>query len=392
MIDDRLARAGLSRLAEPGDTRVPAAVAAVGAVTLFEDVLARRGDHRPMPGRTDGPRLVDDTAPRLTDLDPAADLDRAQRRGIRFVIPADDEWPHQLDDLDHSGTVQELGGAPIGLWVRGPLRLDQLAESVAVVGSRSATTYGEEVARELGAGLARAGRPHVSGAAFGIDQASHRGSLAVGGPSVAVLACGVDRAYPTAHRDLLDHLATQGGAVVSELPPGCAPTRMRFLARNRIIAALTRGTVLVEAAVRSGALNTAHWATSLSRPLMGVPGPVTSAQSQGVHLHLRSGASLVTGPADVLELVGEAGRHLAEEPRGPERSRDRLQRRHHQVLEAVPRHRPAGLEAIAGTAGVAILETQRALAYLTERGYAIEGDGGWRLGERALADLRGSGA
>ena len=158
--------------------------------------------------------------------------------------------------------------SPIGLWVRGPLRLDELADSVAVVGSRSATTYGEDVARELGAGLARAGDCLVSGAAFGIDQAAHRGALAVGGPSVAVLACGVDRAYPAAHRDLIDHLAP-AGAVVSELPPGCAPLRMRFLARNRIIAALTRGTVLVEAALRSGALNTAGWADSLSPPADG---------------------------------------------------------------------------------------------------------------------------
>ena len=390
MIDDRVARAGLSRLAEPGDTRVPAAVGHVGAITLFQDVLARRGDYERASGGRTGPRLVDDTAPRLLDLDPAADLERAERMGIRFVVPDDDEWPTQLDDLAHSGTVQELGGAPIGLWVRGPVRLDQLAESVAVVGSRSSTTYGEDVAREIGAGLARAGRPHVSGAAFGIDQASHRGAVAAGGPSVAVLACGVDRAYPTAHRDLLDHLAATG-AVVSELPPGCAPTRMRFLARNRVIAALTRGTVLVEAAVRSGALNTAHWATSLSRPLMGVPGPVTSAQSQGVHLHLRTGASLVTGPADVLELVGGAGRDLPEEPRGPERPRDRLQRRHHQVLEAVPRHLPAGLEAIAAAAGVAILETERALGYLTERDFVVAEGAGWRLGDRALADLRGSG-
>jgi DNA processing protein len=121
---------------------------------------------------------------------------------------------------------------------------------------------------------------------------------------------------------------------------------------------------------------------------MGVPGPVTSAQSQGVHLQLRSGASLVTGPADVLELVGSSGQHVTDPPRGRERPRDRLQRRHHQVLEAVPVQRPATLDTIAATAGVALLETQRALAYLAERGFVAEDAGGWRLGERALADLR----
>ena len=381
MIDDRLARAGLSRLAEPGDLRIPSALAQVGAARLFDDVLARRRDHD----------LADDAAPRLTDdLDPAADLERAERAGIRFVVPGDTEWPDQLDDLAHSGAVQELGGVPIGLWVRGPLRLDELAGSVAVVGSRSATTYGEDAAREIGAGIARAGRPHVSGAAFGIDQASHRGAVAARGASVAVLACGVDRAYPAAHRDLLEHLAAHG-AVVSELPPGCAPMRMRFLARNRIIAALTCGTVLVEAAIRSGALNTAHWATGLSRPLMGVPGPVTSAQSQGVHHLLRTGASLVTGAADVLELVGGAGQHLQQEPRGPERPRDHLRRRHHQVLEAVPVGRPADLSAVAATAGINLLDTQTALTYLAERGFVVQDALGWRLGERALADLRRSG-
>src|SRR4029078_13034542 len=123
-----------------------------------------------------------------------------------------------------------------------------------------------------------------------IDQAAHRGALAGGVSTVAVLACGVDRAYPAAHQRLLDHLADRG-AVVSELAPGCAPTRLRFLARNRVIAALTRGTVVVEAAVRSGALNTANWANRLHRTVMGVPGPVTSAPSQGVHQLIRTGAA-----------------------------------------------------------------------------------------------------
>jgi DNA processing protein len=373
VIDERSARAALSRLTEPADLRVTRAMSHVGAVGLYEDIVAHRA--------RDG--LEADAAVRLKTVDPIRDLEQADRCGIRFVIPGDAEWPSQLADLAHSEAVSELGGIPIGLWVRGPVRLDQLSVPTAIVGSRSSTTYGEHVAREIAAGVARAGHCVVSGAAFGIDQAAHRGALALDQPSVAVLACGVDRPYPTAHRTLIEHMA-QVGAVVSELPPGCAPLKVRFLARNRIIAALTRGTVLVEAAIRSGALNTAGWAESLSRPVMGVPGAVTSAQSQGVHHLIRRGAaSLVTGPDDVLEVVAGMGDQLLDPPREPERPRDRLNRRHRRVLEAVPVHQPAALTSIAGTAGVGLLEVQSALDYLAERGFVTRTGEGWRLGEAA---------
>ncbi len=379
MTDERVARAGLSRLTEPGEVRVAGVVAGAGAVALYDQLVSLEGEQE----------LSLDARPRTERLDPERELEQAAARGIRFVIPDDDEWPGQLDDLVHSPPVQAMGGPPLGLWVRGPLRLDEISGAVAVVGSRAATTYGEAVAREMGAGMARAGRCLVSGAAFGIDQAAHRGALALDGASVAVLACGVDRAYPAAHRDLLEHLATVGG-VISELPPGCAPLRMRFLARNRIIAALTRGTVLVEAAIRSGALNTASWATSLSRPLMGVPGPVTSAQSQGVHLRVTEGAALlVTGPADVLEIVGGAGENLQEVPRAAEQPRDRLGSRHRRVLEAVPVQRGVGIEAIAATAGIGLLATQKALSYLSERGFVEAAGAGWRLAPRVSARLPG---
>ncbi len=375
MSDERVARAALSRLTEPGDPRVAAAVARVGAQVLLQELLAEQGRDT----------LDLDVEPRLGRLDPERELAEAAGSGIRFVVPGDDEWPNGLDDLAHSPTVNEMGGPPLGLWVRGPLRLDEVAESVAVVGSRSATTYGEGVAREIAAGLARAGKAVVSGAAFGIDQAAHRGALASDGPTLAVLACGVDRVYPAAHRELLQHLST-AGAVVSELPLGCAPLRMRFLARNRIIAALTRGTVVVEAALRSGALNTATWADGLCRPVMGVPGPVSSAPSQGVHHRIRTGAAtLVTGPADVLELVSGSGEHLTEVPREPARARDRLTSRHRQVLEAVPLRQPAGLPAIAATAGISLLATQSALTHLAGRGFVAESVGGWRL-ERSADD------
>ena len=367
--DDRLARVALGRLAEPGDPRIARLVAALGAPQVLSELSGRRQ-------RSDVAREM---ASRLRDLDPSGDLDRADRRGIRFVVPGDAEWPRQMDDLDAAALVDERGGPPLGLWARGPGRVDALTRSVAVVGSRSATTYGTEVAAGIAGCLVRAGHPVVSGAAFGIDQAAHRGALAVDGANVAVLACGVDRAYPTAHRPLLDHLA-ETGLVLAEVPPGCAPTRGRFLSRNRLIAALARGTVVVEAAVRSGALNTATWATRLNRHLMGVPGPVTQAQSEGVHQLIRSGAAtLVTHGAEVLEVVGDIGTHLVTPPRAPGRPRDTLGRRHQRILDAVPVARPARVDSIAVTAGLDLLEVQSGLNSLRKVGLVELMPQGWRL-------------
>ncbi|MCW2844043.1 MAG: protecting protein DprA [Nocardioides sp.] len=368
-MEERLARVALGRLAEPGDPRVAGLVAELGPVALHERLHAERDDNG----------LLTDMAARLEGMDPARDLDRAARLGIRFLIPSDEEWPTQVDDLLTAGPVQQRGGPPLGLWVRGPLRLDELSDSVAIVGSRSATTYGADVAADLAAVVGRSGVCVVSGAAFGIDQAAHRGALAAGGPSVAVLACGVDRAYPAAHKGLLDFLADEG-AVVSELAPGCSPTRLRFLARNRLIAGLTRGTVVVEAAIRSGALNTANWASRLNRTLLGVPGPVTSAPSQGVHQLIRSGAAtLVTSGEEVLEMVGAIGEHLVEEKRGPDRPRDRLTLREQQVLDAVPHSTSVAADSVARTAGLGIIEVRSALTRLQARGLVELTPSGWRL-------------
>jgi DNA processing protein len=373
MIEDRLARLALSRLGEPGSLKMAGLAAELGASRLYTEL--REGQ--------DARGLQTEVAARLEDMDPRRDLDRAARQGFRWVVPGDDEWPPALDDLDGCEPLHRMGRAPLGLWVRGPLRLDALPGPVAVVGSRSATTYGTDVAAELGAGLARAGSAVISGAAFGIDQAAHRGALAGGGPTVAVLACGIDRAYPAAHQRLLDHLA-EHGAVVSELAPGCAPTRLRFLARNRIIAALSRGTVVVEAAVRSGALNTASWTSLLNRPLMAIPGPVTSAPSEGVHELIRSGAAtLVTRADDVLELTGQMGEHLAEPPRGPASSRDALPTRHRRTLEAVPLVRSAGSDSIARTAGLGAVEVKAILVELAHRGLVEQLPTGWRLADDA---------
>ena len=206
---------------------------------------------------------------------------------------------------------------PIALWVRGPGVLDELCDqAAAIVGARAATGYGLHVAGELGAGLATAGFTVVSGAAIGVDGAAHRGALAAGGPNVAVLACGIDRSYPAAHEALLDRIAATG-VVLSEYPPGSVPARHRFLVRNRLIAGLAAGTVVVEAGLRSGAQRTAADARSLGRPVMAVPGPVTSGRSAGCHRMIREGAVLVTRVEEVLEEVGRLGLHLAEPPPPP---------------------------------------------------------------------------
>lgn len=372
---ERLARVVLSRVTEPGDHRFTGLAAQLSATVLLEQLAAHDRDLS-VP---DPQALRQDARIRLRDIDPALELERADRLGVRFVIPGDDEWPVQLDDLAHAEPLHERGGVPFGLWVKGPLRLDELVNSVAVVGSRSATTYGGEAAAELAAAVARAGHPVVSGAAFGIDLAAHRGAVAAGGLTAAVLACGADRIYPATHRSLFDYLAKHG-AVISEAPPGSAPMRIRFLARNRLIAALTIGTVVVEAAVRSGALNTANWATRLNRHLMGVPGSITSAPSQGVHQLVRSGAAtLVTTGGEVLEIVAPAGEQLAAEPRGRERPRDRLTTRQQQVLDAVPLANPASVDSIAWAAGIDLVQVQKTLDGLRQRGLVEWGPSGWRL-------------
>ncbi len=369
-MSDRRARVALSRLSEPGDLRLRALVRELGAERVY-DLLRGEQDVR---------GVYTDVAERMRGLDPDRELEQAAAHDIRFVCPGEPEWPAQLAALDQAGPVHDRGGEPLGLWVRGPLQLSEATHaSVAVVGSRSATTYGADVAGRIAADCAGAGFAVVSGAAFGIDVAAHRGALASRGPTVAVLACGVDRAYPTAHRNVIDYIAGTG-LVVSELPPGCAPTKLRFLSRNRLIAALSRGTVVVEAAIRSGALNTAHWANRTGRVVMGVPGPVTSAPSAGVHDLLRRGeAQLVTGGPDVLELVATTGEHVAPEPRGEVRADDRLPTTVRQVLDAVPASRPAPVGSIARTAGLSQHVVEQALRTLDGSGLVDRFREGWRL-------------
>lgn len=289
---ERLARVKLSCGIEPGTPRVTALVSALDAGVVL--------DYLEEVAEVDG-HWASSIGKQLAPVDPARVLEDAGRQGIRFLVPGDAEWPDQVGALRDAGGVHDRGGEPVGLWVRGAGDLRQAtANSVAVVGSRAATSYGLEVASDLGRDLASMGQTVISGAAYGIDQAALRGALLAGGTTIAVLPCGADRAYPAAHAELLDTIA-QHGLVVSECPPGTSPTRARFLARIRITAALAEGTVVVEGAVRSGAMDTAHWARNVHRPVMGMPGPVTSVASAGVHQLIRRGeASMVTNAQEVL--------------------------------------------------------------------------------------------
>ncbi|MEV4435138.1 DNA-processing protein DprA [Streptomyces sp. NPDC049585] len=369
---ERLARAALTRLTEPGDEQVGRWLRKLGAHEL---VQALTGAGPPPPGaRAD--RLAA-CAARAAALDARRDLEAVARLGGRFLIPGDLQWPSQLDDL--------ADARPVGLWVRGSpdVRLWAL-RSVAVVGARACTDYGSHVASLLGAGLAERGWVVVSGAAFGVDGAAHRGALAASGATVAVLASGIDVPYPRGHAELIDRIGEQG-LVLAELPPGGHPTRARFVLRNRVIAALTRGTVVVEAQYRSGSLVTARRARALGRHTMGVPGPVTSGLSAGVHELLREGACLVTDADEIAELVGTMG-ELAPARRGPVLARDLLAPAAAAVLEAVPARGGADLALVAREAG---LGTERALASLYELralGFVERLGDRWQLADEPSTD------
>ena len=373
--DELLARVFLSRVLEPGDEVGGRWLRELGAVEV-----ARRL-------RDGGPQLVGITDKRWAGLldraeqaEPERDLAVAQEAGMRFVAPGDGEWPGQLDDLGDA--------RPVGLWVRGRPSLRMWAlRSVAVVGARACTEYGAHMAATLGAGLAEHGWVVVSGGAYGVDGAVHRGALGAGGATVAVLACGTDRAYPRGHTELLGRIAEQG-LVIGELPPGDHPTPSRFIVRNRVIAALTRGTVVVEAAHRSGSLVTARAAQRLGRHTMGVPGPATSGLSAGVHELLRGDAVLVTDAAEVVELVGDMG-ELAPDRRGPVLPRDLLEPGARRVLAALPGRGAAPPGDIARGAQTTQDDAIARLYELRSLGYVERHGDGWKLTRQAMISVRG---
>jgi DNA processing protein len=369
-MNDSVSRAWayLSRVAEPPCAQLAALVQCVGPVEAAERI--RRG-------------LVDDDLARHTEarreIDrAAADLELLDSRGGRLITPDSDEWPLLAFAAFGAAEVRPRGGPPMVLWALGPERLDAVPQrAAAVVGTRAATAYGEQVAGDLAAGLAEHEVAVVSGGAYGIDGAAHRAALTCDGITVAVLAGGLDIPYPAGHSALL-HRIGQHGLLFTEYPPGVRPARHRFLTRNRLVAAVAGAAVVVEAGLRSGAANTAAWARALGRVVAAVPGPVTSSASAGCHALLRNGAELVTRADDVVELVGRIGELAPEEPR-PATALDALGEAERQVYEALPGRGAATVDEIAVSSGLVPEQVLGPLAMLEVAGLARRDDGRWRI-------------
>ncbi|RKQ36577.1 DNA-protecting protein DprA [Kocuria tytonis] len=389
----RACRVRLARIIEPSDTAGLVLLAALGPEVLWRSIEELSAPTATLQSvLTKAARELLPTA-RVPDLHtrfaawrsrlpvPEAGLDarHAEQLGAWTVVPEDPDWPSSLADL---GLQQ-----PIVMWGRGDrARLADLRRSVAVVGSRNASAYGAAVTRGIARELTAAGWCVVSGGAYGIDAVAHTAALQTGpepGATAAVLACGVDRFYPAANAELLGRICERG-LVLSEVPLGCAPTRYRFLQRNRIIAALTGATVVTEAAWRSGALNTARHAAALSREVAAVPGDVLVGGSAGCHRLIRDDhAVLVSNGGEVLELVEPLGNEATVELRD---AAQRAVRRPHdaldpvllRVFDALPLHGDADPTQVCRVSGLSPSEVLTGLATLRERGLAVDSLLGWR--------------
>ena len=359
----RRARIALACVCEPGEPGLA-------------DAIDRHG-----PGWTMAALLRGDTAlrmprrvaigERLAELDLDSQLERTKEIGARIALPGDPEWPRQLDDL---GARRVLA---LWCWGNADLRLHAL-RSVAMVGARACTRYGEFIAREWSAGLAEKGIAIVSGGAYGIDAASHRGALAVDRVTICVLAGGVDNVYPRGHDGLFAQILERG-VLVSEAPPGEVVRRRRFLSRNRIIAALSSATCVVEAARRSGAASTAHHAADLARPVLAVPGPVTSAMSEGTNRLIGEQiATIVTDVETIAEMIHPLGAVKSEmETHSWFDSAARA--RYREVIDALSVSAARSVESIARRSGVAPSQVSRCLRLAENHGEACRDESGlWR--------------
>lgn len=372
---EAFARGTWTVIAEPSDQVAGAYVGAFGAAGALADLLGGAS----APASDAGRALADGFArwrPRVESGTVLAAFRNAAHLGIRLLLPGDPAWPAGLADLGD--------GAPIALWVLGSdSALAACSRSVALVGARAASGYGERVATDAAAGLVDRGFAIVSGAAYGIDGTAHRSALASSGTTVAVLAGGLDRFYPSGHLQLLQRIAREG-AVVSELPCGASPTKWRFLKRNRLIAAVSQATVVLEAGARSGSLNTAGHAASIGRPLGAVPGSVYSAASAGCHRLLREhDAVCVRDADDMAELalgLGAAGSELDM----LEFAVDPTERR---VLDATARTARTASD-VARRAGLSIADASGALALLELAGVVDRTGDGWRRVSGTTARIR----
>jgi len=387
---ERLSRAALARLMEPQDAAGLALVQISGAVDALRiatgQVAAGAGLEREITslladsgsaGWSGMAASLKRWQPRVPDLAPERDLATMARLGGRLIIPSDELWPIQLSDLG----IQE----PLCLWWRGQEQpLPGADKCIALVGSRDSTSYGASVTGDIAYSLAQRGFTVVSGGAYGIDAHAHRAALAGASaamPTIAVMAGGVDRFYPSGNEDLLRAVCNQG-AVIAEVPPGSAPTRYRFLQRNRLIAAMSAVTVVVEARWRSGALNTAHHAETLGRAVGAVPGSVHSANSAGCHRLLRDGGAVcVTDAAEVAELAGSSGAGLPEPRQSGAEVQDGLTLEDLILLDALPLRSTTSVEKLCSVAGLGPESVRAGLGRLGLLGLAVSERGGWKRGK-----------
>jgi DNA protecting protein DprA len=280
---EKSARLELFAAIEGGSSFWSNEVATLGAVQTLE--LIKSGFYRSSKGEK--------TLSQIHPGGAVAILDVIKDAGGSFLTPEDSEWPTQLNDL---------AAPPIGLVVKG--KIESLTQrSIAIVGTRNPTPYGARIASDFAAGFVDREWIIVSGGAYGIDTHAHKGALIAEGVTIAVIASGIDINYPAGNERLFAEIA-ELGAIVSEVMPGTPAFPSRFLTRNRIIAALSVSTLVVEAAFRSGSLRTARDAAELMRPVMAIPGPINSPTSEGTHRLIgERAAEIVTSVADAVELI-----------------------------------------------------------------------------------------
>lgn len=393
---ERLTYAHLNQLIEPNDFTASALLQLMSASELLS--LIRKEDFMPTDlkpkveeilGFKTSSNMAQDLKVALTRWrkrmplsNPLAAVDTAARHQGGLLIPGDDHWPVQLDDLNL--------GRPLCLWWRAgnPAFLggQEIGRNVAIVGSRDASDYGDQVTFDLSRSLALQGYSIVSGGAYGIDASAHRAALTVeewsaaNPPTITVMAGGIDRLYPSGNSNLLNQIVARG-VLFSEVPPGTTSARFRFLNRNRIIAALSRLVIVTEARHRSGALNTVSHAVELGRDVAAVPGSVFAPNSAGCHRLIGEGSAvLLTSPQDALALVG--AQHPAQatsEDSAPKRPTDQLGRDEGMVYDIMSFSKPMLVDEISARSGIPIIQTLKSLGRLEDLGLARTDGLSWRL-------------
>ena len=371
-MDEIHAWAYLNRVIEATHPQIVPLVTEFGAIEVAERIKVRAG----LPEK-----LLNTTQARAASDQSARDLDEAAALGWRLIYPGHPEWPGELLSCFTTLEVRDRADAPpLALWVRGRDLREVLDEAVAIVGTRMASSYGTTVATQFAGQFASTGVSVISGGALGIDAAAHRAALDAGGTTVVVGAGGVGVDYPREHAELFDEIARRG-VLVTEYPPGVRPARHRFLTRNRLVAALSRATVIVEAGWRSGARNTANWAVRLNKPLGAVPGPVTLPTTSGSHDLIRSGeAVLVCSAFNVRSLyrtVGTVNEDAQLELLWEKSAVQKLSRNELAVYDSLNTAEPTPVAEVAAQAGLSVALTTHLLLELQTQGLTTRIEGGW---------------